>query len=101
MGKGISLTQMSSYALVFVVVAVILGVTATILSQVQETQCLVGGSGTDPATGLCYANSTTTASNATAAGVTGISTLSQWVPIIAVIVAAAIVIGIIVTAFRG
>ena len=75
---------MSAYALAFVVVAVILGVGATILTQVQTTQ-----------------TAATTAYNATGYGITGVGTLSQWLPIIAVIVAAAIVIGIIVQSFRG
>lgn len=78
------MNEMSSYALAFCIVAVILGVGATVLTQVQTTQ-----------------TSGTTAYNATGYGITGISTLSQWLPIIAVIVAAAIVIGIIVMSFRG
>jgi len=84
MSKGISLQDMSAYALAFAVVAIVLGVGATILTQVQGTQ-----------------TSGTTAYNATGYGLTGASTMSQWLPIIAVIIAAAIVIGIIVTAFRG
>jgi len=84
MSKGISLQDMSAYALAFAVVAIVLGVGATILTQVQSTQ-----------------TSGTTAYNATGYGLTGTSTMSQWLPIIAVIIAAAIVIGIIVTAFRG
>lgn len=106
MSKGISMNEMSGYALAFVVVAVILGVTATILSQVQSTQCVGGTAGWNSTLGACTvtggkANLTTTASNATGYGITGTNTLSQWLPIIAVIVAAAIVIGIIVQSFRG
>ena len=84
MAKGVSLNEMSAYALAFAVVAVVLGVGATILSQIQTTQ-----------------TENTVAYNATGYGITGVSTLADWLPIIAVIVAAAIVIGIIVMAFRG
>jgi hypothetical protein len=84
MRKGLSMQDMSAYVLALVVVAVILGVGATILTQVQTTQ-----------------TSGTTAYNATGYGLTGTGTLSQWLPIIAVIVAAAVVIGVIVSAFRG
>jgi len=99
MSKGISLQDMSAYALAFVVIAVILGVTATILTQVKSTQCT--GDYWNATTGECLAGNTTIASNATGYGITGTGTMSQWLPIIAVIIAAAIVIGIIVSAFRG
>jgi len=46
-----------------------------------------------------YNNPYSTASNATGYGLTGTSTMSQWLPIIAVIIAAAIVIGIIIKSF--
>ena len=84
MSKGISLQDMSSYALAFAVIAITLAIGATILAQVQTTQ-----------------TANTIAYNATGFGLTGTQTMSQWLPIIAVIIAAAIVIGIIVTAFRG
>ena len=83
MGKGISLQNMSAYALAFAVVAITLAIGATILTQVQTTQ-----------------TSGTTAYNATGYGLTGTKTMSEWLPIIAVIIAAAIVISIIVNAFR-
>jgi hypothetical protein len=82
--KGLNLQEMSGIALAFAVIAIVLGVGATILAQVQTTQ-----------------DSLTIAYNATGYGLTGVSTISQWLPIIAVIVAAAVVIGIIVSAFRG
>jgi hypothetical protein len=105
--KGLSLQDMSAYALALVVIAVILGVTATILVQVQRTQCVGGTAGWNETAGACVGaggvvpNTSTIASNATGYGITGTGTMSQWLPIIAVIVAAAIVIGIIVSAFRG
>jgi len=99
MAKGLSLQDMSAYALAFVVIAVILGVTATILTQVKSTQCT--DDNWNATTGECLSGNTTIASNATGYGITGTGTMSQWLPIIAVIIAAAIVIGIIVTAFRG
>jgi len=100
MAKGISLQDMSSYALAFIVIAVILGITATILTGVQKTQC-AGGTVWNETLGNCNPLNTTIASNATGFGISGTGTMSQWLPIIAVIIAAAIVIGLIVTSFRG
>lgn len=78
------LTQFSTYVLAFVIIAVIIGIGGTILTQVQTTQT----SGSIP-----Y--------NATASGLTGIETFGDWLPTIAVIIAAAVVIGIIVHYFRA
>ena len=81
--KGLSLTDLQSMALAFALVAIVLGIGATILSSVQATQ-----------------TSNSIAYNASGYGLTGTNTLATWLPIIAVIVAAAIVIGILVAAFR-
>jgi len=47
-----------------------------------------------------YENRGTVASNATSSGLEGIETFGDWLPTIAVIIAAAVVIGIIVNYFR-
>ena len=81
--KGISINELGGLALAFAVVAITLGLGATILTQVQAQQ-----------------TSNSIAYNASGYGLTGTNTMASWLPVIAVIIAAAIVIGIIVTAFR-
>ena len=75
--KGFQLTEVPALVIVFVVVAVVMGIGATILSQVQTTQT----SGTLP-----Y--------NITNQGLAAVSTLSGWQSTWAIIVAAAVVLGI-------
>ena len=76
--KGFALSEVPGIAIVLVVVAIVLGLGATILTQVQSTQT---------ANSVAY--------NASGYGLTGISTLASWQNTWAVIVAAAVVIGII------
>ena len=68
----------------FVIVAVVVGIGATILTQVRTTQT---------ANSIAY--------NASTSGLTGLDTMSDWLPTIAVIIAAAVVIGVIVRYFQG
>lgn len=100
MAKGLSINDMGQLALIFVVVAVIIGITGTILSGVISNQCTGGSVGYNATTGLCLAASTTLASNATSQGLTGVDTFGDWLPTIAVVLAAAVVIGVIVNSFR-
>jgi len=100
------LSTFSTWVLTFIIAAVIIGIGATILFDIGAMQCAEGVAGTgadgiDPATGQCYANATTIASNATAAGMEGTETFGNWLPTIAVIIAAAVVIGIIINYFRA
>jgi hypothetical protein len=94
------LGQFSSIALSFVIIAVVIGVTGTILSGVLSQQCTSGTAGYNSTTGACLAGSTTVASNATTQGLTGLGTFGSWLPTIAVVVAAAVVIGVIIAYFR-
>jgi len=71
-----------SWVMGFVVIAIIIGISATIITQVQSTQ---------PLNSISY--------NASASGLIGIDTFADWLPTIAVILAAAVVIGIIVHYF--
>ena len=80
--KGMNLGDLSSIAITFVVIAVTLGIGATVLDSVQEGQ-----------------TASSTAYNATAEGLDALSTLADWLPTLAVIVAAAVVIGVISFAF--
>lgn len=81
--KGFTLQQLAPIAISFVVIAIVLGIGATVVEDVQDTQTENG-----------------TAYNASASGMEAIDTLADWLPTIGVIVAAAVVIGIIVAYFR-
>ena len=76
--KGFALAEVPGIAIVLVVVAIVLGLGSTILTQVQTTQT---------ASGYAY--------NASGYGLTGLNTMASWQPTWAVIIAAAVVIGII------
>lgn len=76
--KGFALSEVPGIVIVLVVVAVVLGLGATILTQVQSTQT---------ANSIAY--------NASQYGLTGVNTMASWQPTWAVIIAAAVVIGII------
>lgn len=84
--KGITFGQLSSVALIFVVTGVTLGIGAYINTEIITTGGFAAGS---------VAN--LTVENATQ----GIGVLAQWLPIIAVVIAAGVVIGVLVTAFAG
>lgn len=82
--KALSFESMVRYGMLFVLVGIILGIGAYVNSQVQTT----AGWATTSVEYLAVQNATT-----------GIGTLSSWLPIIAVVIAAAIIIGLLVTAF--
>jgi hypothetical protein len=82
--KGlISLGDMPSVVLVLAVVVITISMIATVLSDMQATQ-VVGSA----------------AANATGLGITSMSTLAEWTPTIALVIAAALILGIILTAFQ-
>lgn len=102
--RGLSVAQMGGMALAFVLLIVILGVGSTILSEIQSSQCTggeAGYSGGHCGTGGHLFNTSTIASNITEQGLTGVDTMADWAPTIAVIIAAAVVIGVIVRYFQG
>ena len=76
--KGLTVGQFGGLALAFVVVAVIISVGADILTQIHDGQTALS-----------------TARNITLEGLDGMTTLGEWLPTIAVIIAAAVVIGVI------
>ncbi len=82
--KGISFSQLSQVGLLFVLVGITLGIGAYVNSQVQT----VAGWGTTSTEYLAVQNATV-----------GIANLAQWLPIIAVVIAAGVVIGVLVMAF--
>jgi hypothetical protein len=92
------LQDMPGIVILFVMIAIILGVGATILMSVKSGQC--GDVGTWNATGGYCMNATgqevySDALNATAKGLEGITEISTWQPTLAIIVIAAVVIGVI------
>lgn len=84
-----SLGDLAPAAIAFVLVAVVIAVGSDVLSDVRE----------DQVTGTVGCNSTSTvdcgvAYNATTSGLEGLDTFSGWLPTIALVIAAAIVIGV-------
>ena len=77
-----TINDLGTIAIALVVAAVILGMGATILEKVQGTQTLNG-----------------TAYNSTGYGLTGMNTMAEFIPTIAIVAVAAIVIGIILVFF--
>lgn len=119
--KGFALNEVPGLAIALVVIAIVLGLGATILDQVKSPEC----DGVVATNGLCYSctaytnitwnstaqtcyNSTdnsaasgylndigTYSYNASRLGMVGINTMASWEPTWAVIIAAAVVVGII------
>ena len=82
--KGLTLSQFGGLALAFVVVSIILSMGGEILTQISDTQTALSAG-----------------KNITAKGLEGVIVFGDWLPTIAVVVAAAVVIGIIVHYFRS
>ena len=82
-GKSDATTGLASSAIALVVLAVVLGVGATVLSNVQTTQ-----------------TSGTIAYNVTGQGLTAMNTYGTWLTTIAVISAAAVVLALLFQFFR-
>ena len=77
-----TISDLGTIAIALVVAAVILGLGATILENIQDTQTI-----------------NATAYNASGYGLTGMSTMAEFIPTIAIVAVAAIVIGIILVFF--
>lgn len=82
--KGLAFQDLVRYGLLFVLIGIILGIGAYVNSQVQTT----AGWAATSTEYLAVQNATL-----------GIGNLSSWLPIIAVIIAAAVIIGLLVRAF--
>jgi hypothetical protein len=103
--KGFALAEVPSLAIVLVVVAIVLGIGSTILTQTRANQCAGTFQGVTyyAANNTCYKvldaeNATQMGPNqwnVSTQGLSGLNTLASWQPTWAVIIAAAIVIGII------
>ena len=76
------LGQMAVAVITFVVIAIVIAIGATIIEEVQSSQ-----------------TGNLTAYNVSSKGLSGMKTFGDWLPTIATVVAAAVVIGVIVTYF--
>lgn len=82
--KGLGLQDLSTVGTVLVVTGIVLGIGAYINSQIQTT----AGWGTTSVQYLAVSNATD-----------AISKLAQWLPIIAIVFAAGIILGVLALAF--
>lgn len=80
--QAFTISDLGTIAIALVVAAIILGMGATILEKIQATQ-----------------TADKHAYNASGYGLSGLSTLSEFIPTIAIVAVAAIVIGIILVFF--
>ena len=80
--RAFTISDLGTIAIALVVAAVILGLGSTILEKFQETQIVNG-----------------TAYNTSGEGLSGLITMAEFIPTIAIIAIAAIVIGIILVFF--
>ncbi len=80
--QAFTISDIGTIAIALVVAAIILGLGATILEKIQTTQTTNG-----------------TAFNSSGFGLQGLSTMAEFIPTIAIVAVAAIVIGIILVFF--
>lgn len=81
--KGYTIQDLVPLAIGFVVVAIVIGLGATILNNIQGTQV-----------------SNSAAFNATGYGLTSLNTMSSYLPTLAIVTIAAVIVGIIIVYFR-
>jgi len=89
----VNLSDMPGIVLIFVVIVFVLGVGATMLTDLQEQQCEdVAGTFTN---GVCSVE-TSIAVNSTISGLEGIETISDWTPTIGLVIVIGLVIAILI-----
>ena len=81
--RGYSVGEMPTLALVLVIVAITVALGLLVLANMQDTM-----------------TADSAAANATGEGIDGLAELASWLPIIALVIAAGIVIGIVVRSLR-
>ena len=107
-----TINGLAAAVIAFVILAVVLGIGGTILDNIGEQQCNSAGgywNTTSPNTGTCEENASdgggiritdSIAFNATYdGGLEGVETFADWLPTIAVILAAALIIGLVTAYF--
>ena len=87
------LRDLAPVGVLFVLIAITLSVGGEILSNLEQQQCAKWNATTN----TC--ESTTTAYNMTTQGTSGITKIAKWLPTIALVIAAAVVIGVVLTSF--
>lgn len=80
----VSINQLGAAAIALVIAAFLVSIGATVLNELQGTQ-----------------TSNSIAYNVSGKGLTSMSTLGNWLPIIAIVVAAVVVIGLLVVYLGG
>lgn len=87
--------------LAFVILGVIVSVGAGIQTGIMQTQCnsSVAGGGYNSATNLCFANSTTSASNITVQAQNGIQNTGNQLPLMGTIIVFSAVIALLLAVF--
>ena len=102
---AMSLADVPPAVIMLVVLAIVIGIGASVLTSSAKTQCAGVASGVT----YSYENNTCWRSidsenrtlggpiayNASTYGVTGMNTFGQWLPTIAVVVAAAVIVGLV------
>jgi len=92
--RSFSINDLGSIAISLVIAVIVLGIGASILANIQSSA--------DTSVNLSDTGTWNAAYNATGSGIAGLSTMSSYVPTIALVAVAAIVIGIIIVFFgRG
>ena len=105
--KGFTVGALMPLAITFVVIAIAIGLGATVMSNLQTTQCNAVGwfnetSGACCKSALDCVNTTTSvAYNASGNGLESLGTFSGWLPTVALIIIASVIIGIIVVYLAG
>lgn len=101
---GYQLRDLMPIALLLLVSVIGLSIGSDILWDIKDGQCTYGASDE----GLCQNSSggitgtlgDTISSNATQGGMSGLETFGSWIPTLSLVIAAALVIGILVSAFK-
>jgi len=105
--KGINASVVFALAmavLAFVILGVMTSVGASIQSGIYQTQCSGGSSNFNTTSGLCYAvggvhNLTTTASNISIQGMSGIKNIGDQLPLMGTIIVFGAVIALLLAVF--
>ena len=80
--RGIGLTELPGIVMILAVIAIAIAMVATVLSDIQGTQT---------ADSVAY--------NATGYGLESMTNMGKWTPTIAIVIAATVILGILLTAF--
>jgi len=94
--KAFALGDLLPIGITFVVLTVALAVGLQITGETAQEMCVGGASGWNSTLGDCKVTATTIESNASHQGVIGLAKIPAKMPIIATVVVAAVIIGVLV-----